>query len=332
MQHITASENIKSERNLWLVTTFSNHRLPHLYLLFCWLFLISCESEFDPFVNTQSELSAFGYLEAKADTQWIRVIPGRKTLARPSSYEGHNIRLSMSNGSVVAEFQDTILTASNGYPSLSFYSTQNVDPKSTWNFALTAPGYNDVSGQVIVPDMLDPSQMLNDAPYLYDTGDYRQVYYFDKVSQFFFAEFYYTLRRSRTVNEEYRTIYYPLSTEREILVTDRGLFVTIFHSQDRNKILEYNGVDPLQIYDLYDAGVRVIFADANWVPVGGVFDPEVLIRPGVFSNLSNGLGFIGGITINDNRWLPVEQLIVNTFGFCIHPGRVGGSAARCNAL
>jgi hypothetical protein len=329
MPHITASEPMISERNLWLVTIFTDHRLPHLCLLFCWLFLISCEAEFDPFENTQSELSAFGYLEAKADTQWVRVIPGRKTLARPSSYEGHDVRLSMSNGSVVAEFQDTILTASDGYPSLSFYSTQNVDPKSTWNFTLSAPGYNDVSGQVTVPDMLEPSQMLTDAPYLYDEGDYRQVYYFDKVSEFFYAEFYYTLRR--TLFEDYRTIYYPLSTDREIVVTDRGLFVTIFHSKDRNKILEHNGMDPLGPYYLDVAGVRVIFADANWVPQGGVFDPEVLIRPGIFSNLSNGLGFIGGASVNTNRWFPVEQHIVNTFGFCLPPGRVGGSASQCQA-
>src|SRR5690606_26611790 len=120
-------------------------------------------------------------------------------------------------------------------------------------------------GQVTIPAMLDSSQMLTDAPYPFVMDDYRQVYYFEKVSQYFYAEFYYTIRLHGTLDEYYR-IYYPLSIEREIEVTHRGLFITIFHSQDRNKIFEHNGVDPNRVYDLFDSGVRVIFANEDWIP------------------------------------------------------------------
>lgn len=40
--------------------------------------------------------------------------------------------------------------------------------------------------------------------------------------------------------------------------------------------------------------VRPFVASRNWAPPGGVFDPEVLVQPGTFSNVVNGFGFVGG--------------------------------------
>ena len=37
----------------------------------------------------------------------------------------------------------------------------------------------------------------------------------------------------------------------------------------------------------------VFIGDEAWVPPGNVFDPEVLVEPGLFSNIENGLGFFG---------------------------------------
>lgn len=51
-----------------------------------------------------------------------------------------------------------------------------------------------------------------------------------------------------------------------------------------------------------------IAADSAWNPPGGVFDPEVLVEPGAFSNVENGYGFFGAGEVIAIRWTPPELL------------------------
>ena len=53
---------------------------------------------------------------------------------------------------------------------------------------------------------------------------------------------------------------------------------------------------------------RFIVASEDWVPPGGVFDPEVLVQPGSFSNVTNGYGFLGSGEIYRVRWTPTRIL------------------------
>ncbi len=53
---------------------------------------------------------------------------------------------------------------------------------------------------------------------------------------------------------------------------------------------------------LYNVGMKLSVTSDDWRPPGGVFDPDVLIQPGTFSNVENGFGFWGSVAQLDAEW------------------------------
>ena len=64
--------------------------------------------------------------------------------------------------------------------------------------------------------------------------------------------------------------------------------------------------------------VTAVAADSSWNPPGGVFDPDVLAHPGTFSNVSNGYGFFGAGHGLRYRWTPTLSAR-RTAGFKFEP-------------
>jgi hypothetical protein len=146
----------------------------------------ACEADFDAFSSDQSEISAFGYLEANADTQWVRVVPGRKLLERPSSYSGHGINLTLRGVNSV-DFRDTLLQLQNGEPALLFYSVDSIGPLTQWDLSMTGKDYGEVTAKIDVPDLIPPSDILYDAPY-YTANGYQQNFFINRHTDYFFIE------------------------------------------------------------------------------------------------------------------------------------------------
>ena len=55
--------------------------------------------------------------------------------------------------------------------------------------------------------------------------------------------------------------------------------------------------------------LRLIVAGEDWNPPGGVFDPEVLVQPGVLSNVQNGFGYVVSGYRHEITWTPSEETI-----------------------
>jgi hypothetical protein len=68
---------------------------------------------------------------------------------------------------------------------------------------------------------------------------------------------------------------------------------------------------------LLDMRLDVLAADAAWDPPNGVLDPEILVQPGVLTNVENGYGFIGSGFRMGVAWYPIE--IAEKVGFSIPP-------------
>jgi len=61
--------------------------------------------------------------------------------------------------------------------------------------------------------------------------------------------------------------------------------------------------------DVWLRGIEfsVLAADSSWAPPGGTFDPNVLSVPGTFSNVENGYGFFGAGMGVLEEWTPPAQ-------------------------
>ena len=66
---------------------------------------------------------------------------------------------------------------------------------------------------------------------------------------------------------------------------------------------------------------RFLAADEQWTPPNKSFDPNLLIEPGAFSNVDNGYGFFGGGYTVSSAWIPTEVVLRNvgyrTAGPCL---------------
>ncbi len=54
--------------------------------------------------------------------------------------------------------------------------------------------------------------------------------------------------------------------------------------------------------------IRLIVANAEWDAPGGDFDPDVLVQPGLLSNVANGFGFVGAGYRHRGVWVPLDTL------------------------
>jgi len=291
-------------RSIWLVFFITSALLATI---------VSCESEFDPYDGRNSEISAYGYLEVNADTQWVRVVPGRKQLERSSNYANLGINLVIK-GEEEISFRDTLLTARDGQPALLFYTTDVIDPFTTWDLSITGPGYNEVTAKIEVPDLLIYGDVIFDKPY-YSSNGYSQSFFINSHMDYFFVEACYVL--AHKAGDTPITACMRLTEDRHVTVRWDGILVEFMHTVDRSKILEENGLTPSIPYYLYATSFNVIVTSDDWIPSEGVWDREFAIKPGVFSNTSNGLGFIGGVAISEFKWYPTEDdsSIVRIMGF-----------------
>ncbi|MBT8400406.1 MAG: hypothetical protein KJO98_08020 [Rhodothermia bacterium] len=55
---------------------------------------------------------------------------------------------------------------------------------------------------------------------------------------------------------------------------------------------------------------KLIVANREWSPPGGIFDPEILVEPGTMSNVTGGFGFVGAGFSLAKSWAPNDTLLV----------------------
>lgn len=60
---------------------------------------------------------------------------------------------------------------------------------------------------------------------------------------------------------------------------------------------------------LREVTVEALVSSANWASPVGAYDPELLVEPGVFSNVENGFGFVGGGYRRGVTWLPDAEVL-----------------------
>ena len=49
-------------------------------------------------------------------------------------------------------------------------------------------------------------------------------------------------------------------------------------------------------------GMRIAMTDDGWRPPDGVFNEEILVQPGTFSNVEGGFGYFGSVNQLSYEW------------------------------
>jgi len=120
----------------------------------------ACDEPFSPTAEGGVQFSVFGFLDAAADTQWVRVMPIRNlALTSPDSF-GITVTLEHMGTGRSTELRDSLFVfshyrdsdlGSDGAHLHNFWTTEPIQPGATYRVVLTSPGKKPAEAMVEVP-------------------------------------------------------------------------------------------------------------------------------------------------------------------------------------
>ncbi|WP_412068443.1 hypothetical protein [Rubrivirga sp. IMCC43871] len=238
------------------------------------LALAGCESSFDPIAPADLHFSLSGYLDASADTQWVRVEPFGQTAETTAAPIDAVVTLDGPGG--VVEFRQQVRLFVTG-PAHLFWTTADVEPGQVYRVRARAPDGSTTTAPVAIPDTagvtIDVIATATSCPIVVSVAgaerlaDVQSVY---EVSR---------RGRRRTVVRSYN----------DFVRTRAGgaLQTSVYPGSD----LRAFGFSPDD--DLLSASVKVAIATADWPLTRGQSIEDVLLLES--TGLDQGVGFVGGV-------------------------------------
>lgn len=270
----------------------------------------SCEVAFEPLVNSGLHYTVAGYLDTDSDRQLIRVVPIRSGIDRPTSYEEIPVVTLRNLGTgVQTVWNDSTYTMDDGSLALAFTSRETATAGQTYQVQVTG-SRGTSTATVEVPDAPGHPDSLS-------TIEFPAINNFPVtlhgVTNVIAVEIFYGFRGNTSKSTD----------DKEAILSAVSEYTGEHRGAEKNGDWEFEVriLDDRDIISDIAPGdillecmvIRAATPSAGWQPPpGGIFDPEVLIQPGLFSNVENGLGWFGAVSRTSYVW-PVINLPENIF-------------------
>ncbi len=254
-----------------------------LSVVLCFAFvLLGCEEDVTAVLGTHSAYSMYGFFNARSDTQAVRIyaVEQRLDLVRPEKLGARVTSLDRQSGAQHV-WQDSIVQFANSRYGHVFWAAFRADYGH--RYTLEAVRSDDVTSlvEVTVPPLSVPELV---SPTVSRGYVVLPVHWPGAPRLNGIHVVYYTNKGNFTIN-------YPLDQRRE----NGGVSVEVHASRDArdvfSNVIRLGGRAAevrLKALELF-----VLVSNEEWEPPTGTYDTEILIEPGVFSNVENGFGFVG---------------------------------------
>lgn len=122
---------------------------PVLLVIAVLLFTGACDESFEPWQeNDQYHFSIYGYLDASADTQWVRVMPVREDIFMEPKPIDATVTIEHIESGEIIELNDSLFEFSHDAFAYNFWTTMDILPDQ--NYQLTAERSDGKTSQVSV--------------------------------------------------------------------------------------------------------------------------------------------------------------------------------------
>lgn len=270
--------------------------------------MVGCTVEFEPFADSDKFYTVAGFLDTDAAVQIVRVIPIRQSIDRPDSIADVPTvsTLDLMSGDRVV-WTDSLVVLDDGSQGLIYRARFRPLPEHTYRLDVEGDrGTTKV--EVVVPAVSLTATPTNAVPF--PSASNFPVSW-PGVSNVIAVDVFYDA--VPTVGAQTRaSLWIPYEhLHRGQLVDDNWTF-DMRLLEDRTILSKLTGTTgELALGCLV---LRVTEPSAGWQPPpGGVFDRDVLIQPGVFSNVTDGLGWFGAVTRTSYAW-PIINIDRNILG------------------
>jgi len=268
-------------------------------LLLAMLTLTACEEGVDPVLGTERAYTVYGFFNARADTQAMRIfaIEGSLALTRPEPLDAQVVSVDRQTGARQA-WQDSVTQFVSGRFGHVFWSEFRAVFEHTYRLEATRPDGAVTSVEVTVPPLSEPLLL---APTVADRFVFLPVFWP-------LAPRLNNIRVRYITNNGIFEFDYPLDQEQ----ANGGTAVTVQFSADARRIfgLVVDGGGRVRDLRLEAVEVLALVSNAEWAPPTGVYDPELLVEPGTFTNVDNGFGFVGAGYSSIFHYEPPDSMLI----------------------
>jgi hypothetical protein len=119
----------------------------------------ACDDSFDPIAPSELAFSVFGHLDASADTQWIRVMPIRPLRETSQDALGATVTLEHLGTGRIIELEDSLFRFSSADPDRgsegvyvhNFWTLEDIEPGAAYRFSARREGKEPAEAVVEIP-------------------------------------------------------------------------------------------------------------------------------------------------------------------------------------
>ena len=269
----------------------------------------ACEENVDPFIDEARYFTLYGALDMNADSQFVRVTPIRQVV---DFDEGDPIdatvtTFDLTDGSTLV-WKDSLFTFDDGSQGHIFIAPLRIQPGHTYRMEVERSDGIITSAETTVPQR--PRAVVgtvNDTGGLFLT---QTVHWLGVADDPFNVETFYRFQTAPGSPFTDVPVEYP--TDNQAADLSNGWQFVVDLSGDKEKVVEV--VPQPDRLTFLGIGMGITVLDDQFDPPGGRFDPEVLVQPGVFSNVENGFGFVGAMGRFTTEWI-LEDDVVRNLGY-----------------
>lgn len=262
----------------------------HLVLLSFIFLFNSCEDNFNPIKEEYLDnYSIFGYLDAEADTQWIRIMPIRESIYKNIDSLDAKVTLTELGGTSVELTAKAIYfgeAVGNTIQVWNYWTTMDIKPESEYLISVQNGNGELTQIRVKIPSDFNPPEVSGSLIYLNSMerlADIRAVW---------------TVRD----NVKRETLKFSFSHINKIEVTVDGHKLNFDPNKDFLKITEIIGNENpyLSISNgellVVKVEFEVVQAGENWIDFFNLNREEIAVET-IKSNVKGGVGYIVGTVI-----------------------------------
>lgn len=302
------------------------------WLLGLVVLLTGCEEDVDPFVEEGRPFTVWGYLDAAADTQLVRVFTLQQSIGlnRAGPLDATVTTTDLTTGERRV-WTDSVIVFSPTNTGHVYWSDFRAQHGHRYRLEVTRSDGATSSTEVLVPPRVtidfpaDPTNLKipvrieGAAPNLIGLG----VKYIGVPA--------YPVNPYPPGTPRPPAFAYPVtvSYDGKAEVTEDGWSVVIDMQEDFATVQDefLRNCLPSRVV-LQRMEFLVLSANEEWSPPGGVFDPNVLVDPGTLTNVDNGFGFFGAGQSIRVTWVPRLDLMEEA-GFVLSAPCGFGPAPGC---
>lgn len=252
------------------------------------LFMVSCEQSFIPLQdNDRYFFSIHGYLDATADTQWVRVMPVRDELYFGADPIDARVTLKNFDSGESVVLNDSLFQYGQDGYAWNFWTTTKIEPEGTYQIRAERSDGKTSSATVTLPKDF-PAPRVN--KFNLGPGGFLDIVYLEGMDQLVDAQSIH-----KVVSRRGEKDMFTFSNLRDTSRSVDGLRFTIDHFAQNDYI-------DSSYPNNYSNPVFTYLHEQIFVAAGGPgfhffpdIDERIIALPDGISNVENGLGYLAGI-------------------------------------